>query len=464
MMKKLRTTLVASLLSAGVALQAFAAGGNVAEKSALVRWAEQDYLFGDWGGLRSDLSRRGVDLELFYAASLPDNLSGGLRTGTAYQGGLLMALDLDSQKLAGFAGGTFQVSGLWLHGQKPFSARYVGDLNRVNLLDFDDVSRLWECWYRQRFAGNLLSLKLGKLSVDGDFIVPELTGTLGQSPLINQTFFFPTLPFDLFAIPGLPPHARGLPATPAAAPGAVLTADPDPRISARAGVFGGRPDTSTDGTRLDLEGCDGALAFGELGFRLNPGTNAPGLEGSFKLGGYYHTARFNDVHDGVQWAFFRRAGLPLPPVEEHRGNYGGYLLAEQQLFSEHGKADPARQGLLGFFRLLGAPADRNLARYEVDGGLVYRGLLPTRDWDTFAFAVSYLSISDDIRRAQREMNLLAPRAFTLADYELVFEWSYKIQATAWWTLQPSLQYVAHPGGSRAIPDATVFILQSTLRF
>ncbi len=48
---------------------------------------------------------------------------------------------------------------------------------------------------------------------------------------------------------------------------------------------------------------------------------------------------------------------------------------------------------------IGAPADRNLAQLQVDGGLVYRGLIPTRDWDTLAFAVSHLGISDDIRHA-----------------------------------------------------------------
>jgi porin len=463
-MKDIPTAIIAGLILACAAAPLPAADLAPEDKSALVRWAEQDYLFGDWGGLRRDLSRRGIDLELFYAGSLPDNLSGGLRTGTAYQGGLLMALNLDAQKLAGPEGGMFQVSGLWLHGQKPFSAQYVGDLNRVNLLDFDDMARLWECWYQQKLAGDLVSLKLGKLSIDNDFIVPELYGSLGESPLVNQTFFFPTLPFDLFAIKGLPPHDHGLPATPYSSPGAVLRVTPDPRAYAQAGVYSGRPDTSANGTRLDFAGREGALAFFELGLRLNSGTNTPGREGSFKLGGYYHTAQFSDMRDGIRWAFLRQAGLPVPPVERHRGNFGGYLLAERQLFSERGRTDPAGQGMLGFFRLLGAPADRNLAQWEVDGGLVYRGLLPTRDWDTVAFAVSYLSISDEIRRAQREMNRLAPGTFTPADYELVFEWSYKIQATAWWTLQPSLQRVVHPGGSRGIPDATVFILQTTLRF
>src|SRR6187431_1886357 len=93
--------LVASLPVGGRAAE------STAEKSALMRFAEQDYLLGDWGGLRTDLSKRGVDFEFFYVGSFPMNLDGGLERGEAYQGGLLMALTVDSQKLAGYEGGTF---------------------------------------------------------------------------------------------------------------------------------------------------------------------------------------------------------------------------------------------------------------------------------------------------------------------------------------------------------------------
>ena len=93
------------------------------EKSALLRFAEQDYLLGNWGGLRTDLSKRGVDFEFLYLGSVPMNLDGGLDRGGVYQGALLMALTLDSQKLVGYEGGTFNASSLWLHGEKPFSDR-----------------------------------------------------------------------------------------------------------------------------------------------------------------------------------------------------------------------------------------------------------------------------------------------------------------------------------------------------
>ena len=434
------------------------------EKSSLQQFMERDYLSGDWGGLRSDLSKRGIDFEFFYAASLPDNLDGGIRRGAIYQGALLMMLDLDSQKLVGYEGGHFHVGSLWLNGQKPFSDSYVGDLNKVNLIDFPNSLRLWELWYQQQFFDKKLTLKLGQMSVDRDFIVPEYYYSLGSVTLLNQTFFYPTLAFDIWDIPGFPSYHHGLPSTPYAAPGALLRWDPMPQFYAQAAVYGGDPDQSHSGTQFPLSQSEGALAYFELGYRRHQQTNDDGLEGSFKLGGFYHTSDFVDVHDGVISGFLQAAGQPAPPVGTHSGDYGGYFLAEQQLFREIGKEDPAKQGLLAFFRAEAAPADRNLAQFGVDGGLVYRGLIPRRDWDTLALAASYLEISDDIRHAQQHVNQVVPGAFVVSDYETAIELSYKLQMTAWWTIQPSLQRVFHPGGSAAIPDATVFILQTTLRF
>src|SRR5204862_767728 len=126
--------------------------------------------------------------------------------------------------------------------------------------------------------------------------------------------------------------------------------------------------------------------------------------------------------------------------------------------------DPAHQGLVGFFRLTGAPPDRNLTEFGIDGGLVYKGLIPTRDYDSLAVAGSYLKMSGDIRDGQALVNKVAPGTFPhLLDYEAVVEVTYKAQMTAWWTLQASLQRPMHPGGSGAIPDSWAFILASTLR-
>ena len=81
-------------------------------ESLLMKWMTDDYLLGDWGGYRTKLSEHGVDLEFFYLGSNPHNIHGGIKTGSEYQGALLMALDLNSDKLAGYHGGNFHASSL----------------------------------------------------------------------------------------------------------------------------------------------------------------------------------------------------------------------------------------------------------------------------------------------------------------------------------------------------------------
>jgi porin len=436
-------------------------------ESSFQQFCEQEYLLGDWGGWRTKLSEHGVDFEFVYGASVPNNLAGGIKTGSLYQGVLLMTLDLNSDKLVGYHGGTFHASSLWLNGAKPFSADYVGDLNKVNLLDFPNSFRLWELWYQQKLLDDKVSVKFGELVVDGDFIVPEYYNSLGQLNFLNQTFFYPTMAFNVYDIPGFPPQHHGLPSTPYAAPGAVLRWDPTPKIYAQAGAYSGAPDLTSSGTQFIPSPSQGALIYSEIGYRVNQQTNDTGLGGSYKLGAWVHTGPFDNVYDGMTAAVF--PGTPVGLIEN---NYGIYLLAEQQLYLEHGKADPAQQGLVGFFRVAESPADRNLAELGIDGGFVYKGLIPKRDWDTVGLAGSYLKISDDIRNAQQDINntvvgLGGTPVFTrLADYEGVIEADYKAQVTAWWTVQTSLQRVLHPGGgiTADIPNAWVFIVQTTLRF
>src|SRR6266481_6144854 len=166
-----------------------------APKSGLMRFAEQDYLLGTWGGLRSNLSSNGVDFEFVYFNAVPTDISGGIKQGSVYEGALLMMLDLDSEKLAGYKGGQFHAGGLYIHNGREFSANFVGDLNKVSLLDFPDTFRLWELWYEQKFLDGKVSLKLGQMSIDRDFIVPEFYNSIAGITLQNQTFFYPTMAF-----------------------------------------------------------------------------------------------------------------------------------------------------------------------------------------------------------------------------------------------------------------------------
>ena len=424
-------------------------------------WLEGDYLLGTWGGLRTDLKEKGLDLELFYFGSLPNNLDGGIKTGSAYQGAVLGVLDFDMEKLAGINGGRLYLSSVWLHGEEGFSDQHIGDLNKVNLVDFSNMLRLWEAWYSQKLLDDKLTLKVGLMSVDRDFIVPEFYNSLSSINFLNQTFFFPTLAFNLYQIPDFPYGNHSLPSTPYGALGAFVKVEPTPGFYVQAAVYEGNPDDSYHGVDFSLDDDEGALIYAEAGFRWNREQNLPG---SLKIGGFYHTDEFSDVRQGVSFL----SGLRPDEPDELSGNYGGYLLAEQYLWLEEGRDDPAMQGIIGFFRISGAPGDRNLTELGIDGGVVFKGLIPGRDWDTLGLGLSYLKISSDISDGVRDVNDAFGTDFERPDYEGLLELSYKAQLTAWWTLQPSVQWVVNPGGGTDFvdppADAIAFVLQTTLRF
>lgn len=419
-----------------------------------MRFASQDYLLGSWGGWRSTLSSNGVDFEFFYIGALPSVVSGGIEKETVYQGLMAMWMDLDSQKLLGYEGGHFHVSGLWLHGEKPFSDAFIGDLNKVSLIDYPNTLKLWELWYEQKFLENKIALKAGLLSVDRDFIRPEWS-----SIFVNQTYFFPTIAFNIFDLPGYPVGRHALPTSPLSALGARLRIDPTESFFAQAAVYDGNPDRSSSGGEVHLDSEEGALAHFEAGYKLNQRKTDKGLPGTYKVGGWYHTDDFYDNYDTAR-AF---AGLGAGPTV-HSGNYGIYATADQMLYRERDAEDAAKQGLGAFARGGYAPADRNLVEWALDGGLVYKGLIPSRDYDSFGITAAWMWMSPDLARGQRAVNAVAPGVFTPVDYEGLLEITYKAQLTAWWTLQPSVEWVIHPGGSSAHRDAWVIVLMTTLRF
>ena len=101
------------------------------------------------------------------------NVTGGARTGFVYDGLTQAVLQLDTQRSIGWYGGTFNVSGLQIHG---------GNLSATNLLTLETASgiearpatRLWELWYQQKFLDqDRFDLRVGQISLDQEFIVSQ---------------------------------------------------------------------------------------------------------------------------------------------------------------------------------------------------------------------------------------------------------------------------------------------------
>ncbi len=106
-----RSSLVLVAMVAVVAFGGAAQAADMPTKAAKAPPApksiwEQDKLTGDWGGARTDLHNKGIDITLNYVAETFAVLSGGLERRASYEGRLEFSVDADLEKLIGWRGGT----------------------------------------------------------------------------------------------------------------------------------------------------------------------------------------------------------------------------------------------------------------------------------------------------------------------------------------------------------------------
>jgi porin len=428
----MRTAIRAGALGA---IMAAAMGGLPANANADDDIWHRDTLTGDWGGARTALHDHGIDIAPTYIGEALGNVSGGLRRGGVYEGRADLSLDADLDKLMGWTGGLFHATGYQIQRTRGgIGGSFTGSLSPPSNIEARPATRLFTLWLQQSFLADKLSLRVGQLAADDEFLVSPTAGNL-----INGTFGWA----DIMSA-NLP---SGGPAYPLAAPGARLQVNPTPDVSILAAVFSGDP--AGQGCTDDPQACNnhgttfsfsgGTFWIAEAQYRINQGDHAAGLPGVYKLGAWYHNGRFADI-----------AGGP----ETHAGDRGLYAVADQTLWRN---ADKSRS-LNGFLRVGAAPSNRNLVSFYVDGGLGYTGLIPGRGQDTLTLGVAYAKISDDAADH---------------DQQTLIELNYRARVTPWLTVQPDIQYIVHPGGLVPNPndpsggttkDALVLGIRTTIAF
>lgn len=414
-------------------------------------WAAEEptTFFGDMWGVRPFLEDHGMTLTIQETSEVLGNISGGTRQGFAYDGLTTATLQLDTQKAFGHPGGTFNISGLQIHGS---------NLSETNLLSLQTASgiqsrratRLWELWYEQKFMPeDKLSVRIGQQSIDQEF----MTSTNGAL-FVNTMFGWPMLPSA--NMPG------GGPAYPLSALGVRVRAQLTDSVTMLAGIYNGNPakDYRDDaqirnphGLSFPLNG--GVLAIAELQYTTQPPDasgkegGAQALPGIYKLGMWYNSEPFHDVR-------YDTAGLSLAnPISSgeprvHRGNYSFYALADKMVYRFEDNPD---RNINLFVRAMIAPQqDRNLIRFSVNGGLTFHGLIPNRDKDTFGLGLGFAQVTSGVSGFDRDTGFYNPGMFApVRSHETFIEATYQYQATPWLQIQPDFQYIFRPGAGIVNP-------------
>ena len=420
-------------------------------------------LFGDVGGLRSRLAGRGVTFGLTEASEVFGNPTGGVRRGVVYEGLTQFGVGIDMEKAFGLPGGIFNVTGYQIHGRGLSLNNLANNLHTVSSIEALRGTLLFELWYEQLLFDRKLSIRVGQMAADQEFMISQ-NGTL----FLNHTFGWSTFPSV-----NLP---SGGPAYPLAAPGVRVRYAPQDNIALLAAIYNGDPagpgpgfpqNRNPSGTAFRLR--DGVFAIAEIQYGINQGEAAQGLPGTYKLGAWYNSQSFPDQRRDALGQSLADPALVNPTGRSRRGNYSVYAVADQLVWRKEG----AKDGGIGVFaRAMGSPGDRNLLNVYLEGGVTYKGPFEGRDNDTVGLAVGYARFSDTASKLDSDTAAFTGTIIPVRRHETVLELTYQAQVTGWLQLQPTAQYVFNINGGIANPqnpakrvnDALVLGLRGLLTF
>lgn len=375
---------------------------------------ERETITGEWFGNRPIMEEHGVSLYGSYTWEVWGNTLGGLQTGSVYTGLMNFGAEADLEKLAGWQGGLIGTSWLWLSGRDA-SEDLVGNFLTVSNIAGFNTLRMMELWFQQNLLEDKISLRLGNITADSEFLVSDYGGLF-----LNAAFGWPAL--ASMNMPG------GGAAYPVGGLGARLLIEPADWISFRTGVFLTNllpQSVNRAGFRWDWYSEQAVTWMNEVAF-LHGGDDSKLPPGFVKAGMWLQTgAEADTLNPG--------SGLP---------NTGFYLLADQMLLPE---SDDSEQGL-GVFAGTGfTPPNRNVVDFYLNSGATYKGLIPGRDEDTCGMA---LALSN--QRGE--------------DAEMVLEATYQCVLTPWCFVQPDIQYVIQPGGASGPANAFVLGMRFSVVF
>src|SRR4051812_30823946 len=148
--------------------------------------APEPKLLGDLGGLRPPLTQYGVTLGLSYIGETFGVVHGGVKQGAIYEGQAGIALSADLEKMLGWSGGKLYANALNIHGQGASRSLLGGNLETVSNIEALPTTRLYRLYFEQSVFKDQVSLRLGQIAADDEFITSDTAGGL-----LNGTFGWP---------------------------------------------------------------------------------------------------------------------------------------------------------------------------------------------------------------------------------------------------------------------------------
>lgn len=442
-----RKALAAALLTTGVlgmpspapaaAAEVQSSGGKTAVEtggggeSLFNAWWNGRRFTGDWLGARSAIEEHGLTLGgswrgIFYGILESETGSRGVFTQE-----LVFSGKLDFAKLTKLE---------TLRGLEAFAeARWREPGYNANPNNFVEGSSFFN---PSRLAGGV-GWRLGTFGLS--YTTPELFGakdflTVTGGWLRPQREFIDNQFGNLFANNAMAP-SEGIGANiPFGASystwGGTLRVKPVEWYYAKAGLFMSYPESNLSSNNgLMFQGyapdpsANGLFFMGETG--VTPKIGSSKLPGRYVFGTYYYgegSARFGS------------------------DRYGFYWQADQMLFREPSSSpDKLSDQGLHFFSLFTFAPDGWVNNYPFyfQSGLVYEGLIPSRDRDQLMFGLGFGEYSERSAQSARRRGQPVPTDTTF------LEAGYRIKVNGWSFIQPFAQYIVQPNGTTAVANAAI---------
>lgn len=391
----------------------------------------------------TSLRNDGVEPFANYWGTYLANPVGGQQQGTAWAQLLVFGTEIHFDNY-GWQGGSVFISATDFAGTN--LSQKVGNVftlsQAVVIKDFN----LYSLYFKQQFWGDKLELRLGRLSAGQVFASLPIMGLpVGGAVNGNPTSLFTNSPFHATGVASWAAYAKFMPTS---------------ETYVQAGIFQASPqlgNPANHGVNFSIQHGDGELLMFEAGWIPKFGATEaqtltdkadgkkqvvpanPGLPGQYTFGAYYSNYTFATFSGGV----------------EHN-TYGFYAQAQQMLWRSTANANHT-------FTLWGGltySPQEEIALLPVMGygGVVWQGLIPTRDKDSTLLNYYIGGFSSSYARQQ------AQAGAGWATTETVLEASYCIQLSENFQFQPDLQWVINPGGFSCTPNALVVGFQVSALF
>ena len=412
-----------------------------------------EHLFGNWGGVRTQLGNLGIDFIVDMTSEFAGNVSGGVKQGATFANQVGFEADIDWQKLAGLTG--FVTHTVIVNRSGSSASQLFGDtlvpVQEIYGAGGDTALHLVYVYGEQSLAGGRVDIAAGRMPLANDFAASPLYCNFMNNSLCG--------------------NPKGLPGEIAFSsyPDAVWAARarvrPTPQTYVQFGVYEVNQgiylnQNFRSGFKFDASQDSGVMLPVEVAYE--PRIGAGSLPGHYKLGFAYDTSR--------QINFFGptpNAPPALAALQSQRrtGNTQVWALADQ-LLVRNGPGDT--DGLVGLGGFVHNDPNNSVYAEEYFAGALLGNFWAARSKDVLGLLVSYNTVSGRLGRGQALQQdfgvTLSDGATGIQTHEMILEANYDIHVMRGVNFQPEFQYVIRPNAQSNIKDATVYGFKTHVTF